>query len=269
MTLSLPFDLALLSFPFPELPWDWLVIALSALTAILMARFELFTALRAIEARHLSFEDSISKHSGWGIALLGIIAAVELLVRLSGLGATLGHVAALGVVIVLARSIKSVRDSVRQRRADRARLKDDRIFWVERGNLQLFIVALMPIATARLLATAGAGLAALSPDPLLTLAPVMLLAVLALMLSYPDRELFMGCCPRCGFRTSRLLMELGYCLACNHQEFVEKSGEGLAAPQSAIRPTSASARAPARTVSARTVLDWILLALRMLARRGK
>ena len=216
--LSLPLDLLILLPGLHSYKGTGIQTPLVALALFLVFTTVIFLARDQIVALLLTAGDTRAKlfsfASKYSLAVIAIAVLGIFIEVAHKIGEFSLFSLALAVVVSLG-AIKSIRKTMAEQREHRGLLERDRTMWVEHTNHKIFLLAVIPIATARLVSTSG-GVAALieTGSPLIFAAWLLLSAVLLFSLA-PQQGHFMMTCKSCGIRTSVILKQTGICPLCD------------------------------------------------------
>lgn len=231
MLLTLPIDslllyanLKIMKNPAAQSTVEMITFVLLGITLLAFNKGLLFSAIYTLQKIQRKF--SMAKNNRLAWIVLGIIAAVtvvDVLFRISASSSS--YISVIMAGLFLSGAGYNFYREVRAKLQQDKNFENDPILWLEHTNQQIFTVAVVPLVSARLIATMGALLAPFAPNPSLAFLLYLGASLSFLLFLTPKKEDFIANCQRCAQFTSRALAIAGYCPACDRQRFQKKEAE--------------------------------------------
>ena len=149
------------------------------------------------------------------ILLALILGASPKLFALAGLSYLFLIIAGVVVVAIAA----SFRTALKQQRIERDLMAEKPWLQIERWEMQLVTLVLIPLVAARAISLCGVFIAA-PADDVVTRLPFLIVSALFLGMLKPDKRLFLGHCKRCKLSVPIVLVDYGSCIRCDQRLLV-------------------------------------------------
>lgn len=242
LVLSLPLDLLIflnpVHFGFDTKLFDLIIICfLTTSGLIFLDRKNLISKyLRAQNSLKKLRKDYQNKIINFSIIAFVILIGFELLVRVSSSTIFGSIVATVLAVAALLRFNKEKKLLISHQK----RLAGDNSLRVERTNLEILFIVLLPMILVRissLLLVSNSILGGFNQEKFLLGFLGCFILLLAL---YPHKDFFIGNCPRCNTWTSVALKHIGSCPACLQNNFIYCEEKDTAALEQKTQPQLSS-----------------------------
>jgi hypothetical protein len=225
--------------PYSRLSWHWNIIFASALLDPLLpyvitprvppgvalavaAALGLFLLPCLAQARmqktisrlRLFNQESLKNPSKAAYALILFAVSAGLLPKIF-VAASLNLFVFLAVLLMLGAVLaKNFRKAVSDQRLESSLMQENPWIQIERWEMQLVTLNVIPLAAARAIGLCGVLLAA-DPGDLLPRLPYFVTCIAFLAMLRPDKRLFLGHCKRCRLSVPIVLVDHGSCLRCD------------------------------------------------------